>query len=766
MNQKTAIQIEQLRQMLVASPVSILTSTALAGVLAYMQYGVISSRVVILWFLVVIFIAILRLLLVVTYRRFPIEDISANHSRLILFRTGTLIVGLVWGSSGFLLFPEHNSEHQMFLIYMLAGLSAGGVASFSADLISAAGFSLLVLLPISLRLFIAGDSLSKSMGLAGILYLCFMAVTLRKISRNVTDNIMLRLEAGMREKVLLESKERFRTLVEWTPDAIIVHRQGKIIYVNPAAIKILAAQSAEDLLGKTVLSLIHPDYHRVVLDRIQKNSVDKLPVPLIEEKFIRLDGKVIDVEIQGTVINYDGEPAVQAAFRDITKRKEHEAELNRVAHFDALTSIPNRVLLADRMKHAIAYTSREKTIMAVCYLDLDGFKPVNDEMGHASGDQVLVEIAQRIGNTIRGGDTVARLGGDEFVVLLTGIEKGEECVATVERMLAAISQPIAVKGKSISISASIGVSIYPMDDEDPDTLLRHADHAMYVAKQNGKNRFHIYDPSLDRRARDQHEFLKSIRLALERGQFELHYQPKVNLSTGKMIGAEALIRWRHPERGLLSPAEFLRLIENTQLDIEIGEWVTATVLEQINRWRSTGLDIEVSINISGYHLETAGFVEKIRQQLASYPDMPFGKLQIEVLETVAINDIVIVREIIKSCHELGVGFALDDFGTGYSSLSYLSALPVETLKIDQSFVRDMLEDKGDMAIVQGIIGLARAFDRQTVAEGIETEAHYRKLRDMGCEVGQGYFIARPMPESEIINWSKSNWKPSSVGTGI
>jgi diguanylate cyclase (GGDEF)-like protein/PAS domain S-box-containing protein len=766
MNQKTAIQIEQLRQMLVASPVSILTSTALAGVLAYMQYGVISSRVVILWFLVVIFIAILRLLLVVTYRRFPIEDISANHSRLILFRTGTLIVGLVWGSSGFLLFPEHNSEHQMFLIYMLAGLSAGGVASFSADLISAAGFSLLVLLPISLRLFIAGDSLSKAMGLAGILYLCFMAVTLRKISRNVTDNILLRLEAGEREKVLIESKERFRTLVEWTPDAIIVHRQGNIIYVNPAAIKILAAKSAEDLLGKTVFSLIHPDYHRVVSDRIIKNSVDGLPAPMIEEKFIRLDGKVIDVEIQGTVINYDGEPAVQAAFRDITMRKEHETELNHAAHFDALTSIPNRALLADRMKHAIANTAREKYIMAVCYLDLDGFKLVNDELGHASGDQVLVEIATRIGNTIRGGDTVARLGGDEFVVLLIGIEKGEECVATVERILAEISEPIPVKGKSVSISASIGVSIYPMDDEDPDTLLRHADHAMYMAKQNGKNCFHIYDPSLDRRARNQHEFLKSIRNALEVGQFELHYQPKVNLSSGKMMGVEALIRWRHPERGLLSPAEFLRMIENTQLDIEIGEWVTATALEQLNRWRSTGLDIEVSINISGYHLETPGFVEKIRQQLAIYSDMPFGKLQIEVLETVAINDIIIVREIIKSCNSMGVGFALDDFGTGYSSLSYLSALPVETLKIDQSFVRDMMEDKGDMAIVQGIIALASAFERQTVAEGIETEAHYRKLLDMGCEVGQGYFIARPMPGSEIINWSKTNWKTSFVGAGI
>ena len=282
--------------------------------------------------------------------------------------------------------------------------------------------------------------------------------------------------------------------------------------------------------------------------------------------------------------------------------------------------------------------------------------------------------------------------------------------------------------------------------------MRHADHAMYIAKQNGKNRFHIYDPALDRLARDQHEFLQSIKQALELGQFELFYQPKVNLSTRQLVSAEALIRWNHPVRGLLPPAEFLRAIENTYLDIEIGEWVTATALAQLSRWRSDGMDIEVSINISGYHLESSDFVKRLQQQLEYYPELPFGKLQIEVLETVALNDIAIVREIIESCHKLGVGFALDDFGTGYSSLSYLSALPMETLKIDQSFVRDMLEDKGDLAIVQGIIALAKAFERQTVAEGIETNEHFQVLLSMGCDIGQGYGIARPMPANELINW--------------
>jgi EAL domain-containing protein (putative c-di-GMP-specific phosphodiesterase class I) len=275
---------------------------------------------------------------------------------------------------------------------------------------------------------------------------------------------------------------------------------------------------------------------------------------------------------------------------------------------------------------------------------------------------------------------------------------------------------------------------------------------MYVAKQSGKNRFHIYDVDLDKRARDQNDFLKSIRTALEQNQFELHYQPKVNLRTKELVGAEALIRWNHPERGLLSPAEFLRQVENTELDIQIGEWVTAAALAQIHLWRSMGLDIEVSINISGYHLETKDFMYKLQLQLAHYPDLPFGKLQIEVLETVALNDVTVVQGIIESCRKIGVGFALDDFGTGYSSLSYLSALSVDTLKIDQSFVRDMMDDKGDKAIVHGIIALAKAFGRQTVAEGIETGEHYELLLYMGCEIGQGYGIARPMPAEDLAVW--------------
>jgi diguanylate cyclase (GGDEF)-like protein/PAS domain S-box-containing protein len=532
----------------------------------------------------------------------------------------------------------------------------------------------------------------------------------------------------------------------------ITDAENNIIDVNPAFSRITGYKS-EEVIGKNPGILSSGDqtteFYEAMWQDLKTNKSWRGEI-WNRRKNGEIYPEILSISVLcdagGKVLRY------VAVFSDISNLKRHEAELNRIAHFDALTGIPNRILLADRMRQAIAQTSREQNMMALCYLDLDGFKPINDTLGHQAGDEVLVEIARRIGDTIRGGDTSARLGGDEFVVLLLGLSKGEECVTTLERLLESISQPIMVGDKPVSVSASIGVSIYPMDDEDPDTLLRHADQAMYIAKQSGKNRFHIYDVSLDRRARDQNEFLKSIRYALEHDQFELHYQPKINLRTRELVGVEGLIRWRHPDRGLLSPAEFMRYIENTGLDIEIGQWVTATALDQIDQWRKQGIDIEISINISGYHLESPGFVEKLKDQLGCYPSMPFGKLQIEVLETVALNDINIVRGIIGACHELGVGFALDDFGTGYSSLSYLSGLPVDVLKIDQSFVRDMLEDKGDRAIVQGIIALAQAFERQTVAEGIETDAQYQMLLDMGCELGQGYAIARPMLADELTNW--------------
>jgi diguanylate cyclase (GGDEF)-like protein/PAS domain S-box-containing protein len=439
-------------------------------------------------------------------------------------------------------------------------------------------------------------------------------------------------------------------------------------------------------------------------------------------------------------------------FSDITYFKDHEAELSRVANFDALTGVPNRRLLADRLGQAIAHARRNGKLLAICYIDLDGFKDVNDRHGHETGDKLLVDITRRLQEVLRAGDTLARLGGDEFVVLFNDLEQGAECFQILERVMQTIAVPMQFGGQQVGVSASIGVTFYPEDDEDGDTLMRHADQAMYIAKQSGKNRFHLYDPKHDQRLRTLHESRRRILHGLEHREFELYYQPKLELATNRVVGVEALIRWNHPEQGLLSPIEFLPIIENSDLEIKLGNWVIDTALAQLHAWERVGIALEVSINISARHLQAPDFVAELKRKLDKYPALPPGRLQIEVLETAALEDLGQSSAVIEACRKLGVSFALDDFGTGYSSLVYLSKLGAETLKIDQSFVQGMQSNEGDHAIVKGVIALANTFGRQTVAEGLEDKGLVQPLSDMGCLYGQGYSIAHPMPAGEFTEW--------------
>jgi diguanylate cyclase (GGDEF)-like protein len=439
-------------------------------------------------------------------------------------------------------------------------------------------------------------------------------------------------------------------------------------------------------------------------------------------------------------------------FSDITYFKNHEAELSRIANYDALTGIPNRRLLADRLRQAIAHAQRNRKILAICYLDLDGFKDVNDHYGHEAGDTLLMDISRRLQEMLRSGDTLARLGGDEFVVLFNDLGREQECYPVLDRILSVVAMPVNIGSAQAMVSASIGVSFYPAENVDGDTLLRHADQAMYVAKQHGKNRYHLYDSEHDQRVRSLHESRRRILQGLDNAEFELFYQPKVELISGEVVGVEALIRWHHPEQGLLLPAEFLPFIEDSDLEIKLGGWVMDTALAQLEAWSKQGFVTEISINISAHHLQSPSFVSELARRLERYPGMPRNMLQIEVLETAALEDIALSSETIEACRKLGVSFALDDFGTGYSSLSYLRKLSAETLKIDQSFVQGMLSNEGDRAIVQGIIALAKSFGRKTIAEGMEAKELTQLLIDVGCMYGQGYGIARPMSAADLLKW--------------
>ena len=338
--------------------------------------------------------------------------------------------------------------------------------------------------------------------------------------------------------------------------------------------------------------------------------------------------------------------------------------------------------------------------------------------------------------TLRDGDTLARLGGDEFVAVLLDLENADDSVAMFNRILAAAAKPVYIGDLRLQVSASVGVTFYPQAQNlDADQLLRQADQAMYQAKLSGKNRCQIFDAALDSNLRVHHESLERIRLALEQSEFILYYQPKVNMQSGALVGVEALIRWQHPQQGLLAPAAFLLVL-----------------------WRTQGLDIAISVNVGARQLQQPDFLQRLQAMLAQHPDVPPSRLELEILETSALEDVAQVSDLIDACARMGVGFALDDFGTGYSSLTYLKRLKVGLLKIDQSFVRDMLDDADDLAILEGVIGLASAFGRQVIAEGVETAAHGRQLLNLGCELAQGYGIARPMPAAELPRWL-ARWKP-------
>ena len=583
--------------------------------------------------------------------------------------------------------------------------------------------------------------------------------------RVLRTNRRLKTERGVvlqQKEQLQDSEERYRIMVEWSPEAILVHRLGTVLYVNTAAIKLFGAADAKDLIGRATTSLIHPDFRDAQVARMHSINNKDAIVPRVESRFLQLDGTPIDVRVQGTAIVYDGAPAIHVSIRDITESKAHRLQLEHLAHFDPLTGLPNRVLMADRMRLGMAQAQRRGQSVAVAYLDLDGFKAINDHHGHESGDQLLIALASRMKQALREGDTLARIGGDEFVAVLVDLGDVAASLPMLTRLLDAAAQPVQIGELSMQVSASLGVTFYPQtDDIDADQLLRQADQSMYQAKLAGKNRYHVFDAEHDRSLRGHHESQDRIRAALDKREFVLYYQPKVNMRSGKVVGAEALIRWQHPEQGLLPPAAFLPVIEDHPLAVDIGEWVIDTALTQVELWRTAGLDIPVSVNVGALQLQQPTFVERLGSILALHPTLEPGCLDLEVLETSALEDVEGISRLMRACRGMGVTFALDDFGTGYSSLTYLKRLPAKLLKIDQSFVRDMLDDPDDLAILKGVIGLASAFHREVIAEGVETIAHGVLLLQLGCDLAQGYGIARPMPAHQMPAWC-ATWRPDAA----
>jgi len=446
-------------------------------------------------------------------------------------------------------------------------------------------------------------------------------------------------------------------------------------------------------------------------------------------------------------------------FSDVSEAREQEQRLARVASFDALTNLPNRTLFADRLQQAIAQAHRREQTLAVACLDLDGFRLVNEDCGREAGDRLLAELAHRMSQVLREGDTLARIGGDKFAAVLLDVGETESARHLLDQLLAAASEDDPCGHPSVQVTASMGVAFYHQKDKtDSGLLLRRAEQAMYQAKLSGKNRREVFDPAQDNVIRTHQEDLEQIRRAFEKQEFVMYYQPCVNMSTGALIAAEALVRWRHPERGLLPPAAFLPTMEHHELMDRMGEWGLQTALAQLETWHDAGLEIPISVNIAAHHVQQPDFVKRLRNLLDQHPRVRPSWLELEVLESSALRDLAQVSAVLAACRELGIAVALDDFGTGFSSLTWLRRLPVNILKIDQSFVREMLDNPDDLTILEGILGLAAAFDRMAIAEGVETVEHGGLLLQLGCVYGQGYGIARPMPAEQLPAWHTA-WKP-------
>jgi diguanylate cyclase (GGDEF)-like protein/PAS domain S-box-containing protein len=574
---------------------------------------------------------------------------------------------------------------------------------------------------------------------------------------SIGDDITERKNA---EKNRAQAEDRYRGLLEAAPDAmVVVNEGGDIVLLNVQAEKQFGYRR-DELLGQKVKRIIPEGFaERLIADAL-RSAADALAQRIgtgIELTGRRKDGSDFPIEIMLSPLKSAEGTLVTAAIRDISVRKNAEAQITHSAQHDSLTGLPNRVLLNDRIGQAIASAARYSRQIAVLCLDLDGFKHLNNSLGRSIGDRLLQSVAKRLQGCVRTSDTVSRLGGDEFVVLLSEAEQWEDAAFIAGRMLESVAQAYSIDGHDLHVTASIGVSLFSEDGPDAETLIKNADNAMYQAKQNGHQSYQFFKPEMNVRAVERQSLEEGLRRALERQEFLLHYQPKISLRTGAITGAEALIRWRHPTRGLVSPAEFIPVAEECGLIGPIGDWVLHEASTQARAWVHAGLPVAtMAVNVSAMQLRDGNFLEGVFAVLKD-TGLDGRSLDLELTESVLMNHAESTASILRALREAGIRVTIDDFGTGYSSLSYLRRFPIDAIKIDRSFVSQIAGAGDDAAIVTAVIEMARSLKLRVIAEGVETQEQLVFLRTHRCDEAQGYYFSRPvLPEkfAELLEAEK------------
>ncbi len=558
-------------------------------------------------------------------------------------------------------------------------------------------------------------------------------------------------EQRQAQEALQESEERLRTLVEGARDVIYtVTADGTLTSLNPA-FETMTGWSRGDWLGNNFAPIVHPEDLPGVIERFQRLLRGGMTEPETHEWRVRTkSGQYLTGEFAPVPMIKDGKVVGAMGFvRDITERRKAEETIRRLAYHDALTGLPNRALFEDRLRQSLAQAERSRQMLAVMFLDLDRFKLVNDTIGHVGGDELLKGVAEDLSEIVREGDTMARVGGDEFIVLLSGLSRAEDAIAVADRILGRLKEPRVLAGQEFRVSTSIGITVFPRDGEDTETLLRKADTAMYKAKERGRDNYQFYQSAMEASLLDRLALENDLRHAVEREEMLVYYQPVVDVHSGRTVGSEALVRWQHPQRGVVNPEEFIPLAEEAGLITEIGEWVLQTACAQNKAWQEDGREpLRITVNISARQLERDGLVAAV-SRILNETGLSAHCLHLEITEGAMMKNVEFIIAMLEELRDMGVGISVDDFGTGYSSLNYLKRFPISTIKIDRSFIRDVVTDANDAAIVTTVITIAHSLHLKVIAEGVETEEQLDFLRERGCDEFQGYLISEPVTADEL-----------------
>ncbi|WP_426107627.1 putative bifunctional diguanylate cyclase/phosphodiesterase [Massilia sp. TSP1-1-2] len=572
-------------------------------------------------------------------------------------------------------------------------------------------------------------------------------VDLARMAQEQIQRRQLLLASGKVLETLRESEERHRQLISHAPEAYLVSDGARIIFVNQAGMRLLGAQRADQIVGMPALGIVAPAYRQIVAQRAEMAYRTLRPNAPLEMRWLRVDGAEVDVETTTVSYTSNGEVRIQIIARDNTIRKQYKTELEQLATHDVLTGLPNRAVLRDRLEQGIHRWLRQGHGAVVAFLNLDHFKNVNDAFGHSVGDQVLTSVGKVLQSSVRKNDTVARIGNDEFVLILEQIDESELRIL-LQRLIDNIGQPIKALRQDITVSCSVGYCRYPADGATADALLTAADTAMYRAKDLGRATVSCYEPAMQGAASERLTMESRLRLALAQNEFVLHYQPKVDLRTGKVVGLEALVRWQDPQLGLIPPVRFIPVAEETGLIVPLGDWILRTACEQAAAWQREGIaHMPVAVNLSARQFLQSDLVARVGQIVRETGIAPH-LLELELTESLSMDSPEKSIAVLTALKEIGLTLTIDDFGTGYSNLSYLKRFPLDKLKLDQSFVRDMAQSSEALAIAQAIITLAHGLHLRVVAEGVETAEQLALLTLQGCDEMQGYFFSRPLPVAQ------------------